>query len=97
MRMVVTTWLRVQAANVESSAKEFLESVNRQSIRADAMVTSGLDAVERASVFVTAAVSKPMRQLSGVLAAVRAIIESLRASAPALREPRHPGDRDSFV
>ena len=89
--------LRAQAADVESSAKEILLRVNRQSSRVDAMVSNALDGVDRASVHVAEAFSKPMRQVAGLLAAVRAIVESLRAPAPGLREPRHPGDTDTFV
>jgi hypothetical protein len=48
-------------------------------------------------VFVTEAASRPMRQLSGLLAAAKAIIESLRSSYPALRGTRSSGDKDTFA
>ena len=89
--------LRAQAAAVESSAQEILERVDSQSDRVDAMVSSALDAVDRAGVFVTEAASRPMRQLSGLLAAAKAIIESLRSSYPALRGTRSSGDKDTFA
>ncbi|MGA2166717.1 MAG: hypothetical protein ABSG62_00805 [Terracidiphilus sp.] len=89
--------LRAQAAAVESSAKEILERVDSQSDRVDAMVSSALDAVDRAGVFVIEAASKPVRQVSGLLAAAKAIIESLRSSYPALRGTRSSGDKDTFV
>jgi methyl-accepting chemotaxis protein len=89
--------LRAQAADVESSAKEILERVNRQTNRVDAMASSALDAVDRAGVFVTEAVSKPVRQISGLLASARAIIESLRSYNPPQRGTRLLGDKDTFV
>ena len=55
--------------------------------------------VRPASAFMTDAVAKPMRQLSGLLASVRAVVESLRASeSPSQPRPTHfPGDKDMFV
>jgi hypothetical protein len=38
-----------------------------------------------------------VRQLSGVLASIKAIVESLRASDPAYREPTAHNDKDMFV
>jgi hypothetical protein len=56
-----------------------------QSTRVDAMVSSALDAVDSAAVFVAETVNKPVRQISGLLASVKAIVESLGASQPAQR------------
>jgi uncharacterized protein YoxC len=92
--------LRTQTADVQSSATEILERLGRQTARLDAMISSVFDTVDQASGLVTVAVAKPMRQLSGILAAAKAIIESLRNSAA---EPRHHapappplGDKDMF-
>lgn len=89
--------LRVQAADVEAATEEILERVRKLTERIDGMFSGTLDAVDKAGAFVTEAVGKPLRQLSGLLAAVRAIVESLRASDPSFREPRLHDDKDTFV
>jgi len=76
--------LRVQTAQMESSVTEILERVRTQASRVDEMFSSLLDAVDRAGGFVAEAVSGPVRQISGLLASIKAIIESLRASADAV-------------
>jgi hypothetical protein len=58
----------------------------------DAMLSSVLDAVDRAGSFLTNAVSKPARQLAGVLASVKAVVESLRSSDAAFRHAPPPED-----
>ena len=63
--------LRVQTAQMQSSVTEILENVRKQSNRVDHMVSGD---------FVTDIVSRPMRQISGVLAFAKAAIESLRGS-----------------
>jgi len=89
--------LREQTAQMESAANEIVDRVRRQTSRLDKMFTGVLDGVDRASVFVAEAVSKPVRQISGLLASLKAIIESLRNSSPAHREPQAPSDKDMFV
>jgi hypothetical protein len=98
--------LREQTVQVESTAKEMLERLRKQSSRVDSMLSSVLDAVDRAGVFLTDAVSKPARQLAGVLASVKAVVESLRSSETQFRQPpppqdlgdmRSPMDEDPFV
>jgi hypothetical protein len=49
------------------------------------MFSNLLDTVDRAGGFVTEVVSKPVRQVSGVLRAAKAVVESLRGSAAARR------------
>ncbi len=93
----LTRGLREQAAEVEAVTEEILGRVRKQTSRIDAMCSGTLDAVDKASTFVTETVGKPVRQLSGLLASVRAIVESLRASAPSSREPKLHDDKDMFV
>jgi hypothetical protein len=70
--------LRVQTAEVQLAALDILDRVRKQSIRLDEMSTHLLDTLDRAGGFVANAVSKPVRQISGVLGTVKAVIESLR-------------------
>lgn len=89
--------LREQTAVVETTARHIIERVRQQSSRVDAMLTSVLDAVDRAGGFLSDAVSKPARQLSGLLASVKAVIESLRASDAEPPPPDFPGDEENIL
>ena len=88
----------MQTADVQSAANEIIARVRRQASRIDTLMTNVLDAVERAGGFMADAVAKPMRQLSAILASVRAAIESLRTSRGRARSDESPsGDHDMFV
>ena len=89
--------LRAQAADIEVAVDQILVRVKNQTSRIDTMFSGTLDAVDKASVFVAETVSKPVRQLSGLLASVKAIVESLRASDPSYREQHVNNDKDMFV
>jgi len=89
--------LRAQAAAVEETLTEVLDRVRNETSRIDAMFSGTLDAVDKASSYVTEVVSKPVRQLNGILASIRAIIESLTAPNHGYREPAIHDDKDMFV
>jgi methyl-accepting chemotaxis protein len=89
--------LRAQAAEVEIALGDILEKVDKQSRRIDTMFSGTLDAVDKASSFVTQTVGKPVRQLSGLVAGVRAAVESLRTNRHPMRDHRVPDDKDMFV
>lgn len=92
--------LRMQAADVQSAANEMVDRVRRQASRLDTMMSSVLNTVDRASVFVADTVAKPMRQFSAILASAKAVIEALRTAEPAAAgsRPNHaPGNEDTFV
>lgn len=91
--------LRTQAADVQASATEIVDRLRHQGNRLDAMMSTVLDSIDHAGAFMTDAVAKPMRQLSALLASVRAAVESLRTSEPSPQpQPTHfPGDKDMFV
>jgi uncharacterized protein YoxC len=93
----VTRILRAQATDVEVTVEEVLERVRKQAGRIDTMFTGTLDAVDKASAFVTETVSKPVRQLSGVLASVKAIVESLSSTSSKFHQPSVHDDKDMFV
>jgi uncharacterized protein YoxC len=93
----VTRSLRAQTTDVEVSLEEILEKVRKQAGRIDSMITGTLDAVDRAGAFVTETVSKPVRQLSGLLAGMKAVIESLSSSNSKYHEPSIHDDKDMFV
>lgn len=74
--------LREQTAVMQSSAIEIMEKVRRQSDRVDDMFSRFLDTVDHAGGFVAEAVSRPVRQVSGILRSAKAIIQTLRTPAP---------------
>jgi ABC-type transporter Mla subunit MlaD len=98
----MTHSLRRQTADVQASATEILERLRNQTVRLDGMITGVFNTMDKVSGFMADAVAKPMRQLSGILASVRAVVESLRNNAEtAARPARAPeetnDDKDMFV
>jgi hypothetical protein len=83
---------RSRGSELESTATDILGRVQRQTARLDGMLTGVLDSVDRVGGFVTDTVQKPVRQLAGILASVKAIVESLRSSASEGRSTSTPGE-----
>jgi methyl-accepting chemotaxis protein len=75
---VITGKLREQTADVQAAANDILSKTQRQVGRVDHILSSVFDRVERAGTFMSDAVSKPLRQLSGVIASVKAVVDTLR-------------------
>jgi methyl-accepting chemotaxis protein len=82
----ITRSLRNQTMEVQALTQEITGRVRRQSQRIDGIFSNALDVVEQAGGFVANVVSKPVRQVTGVVASVKAIVDSLRASEA---RPRH--------
>jgi hypothetical protein len=89
--------LRAQVAEVEASATEIIERVRKQSARIDEMFSGVLDSVDRAGDYVSETLGKPVRQIAGVVDALKAIVESLRTPPPEPYESPTSRDRDTFV
>lgn len=89
--------LRAQAEAVDETLTDVLDRVRNETSRIDAMFSGTLDAVDKASAYVTEVVSKPVRQINGILASIKAIIESLTVPNPGYREPVIHDDKDMFV
>jgi methyl-accepting chemotaxis protein len=88
--------VRAQANGLEASTVEVLERVKFQLNRVDSMVTGVLDSADRAGQFLQQTVTVPARQLTGILAAAKAIVDSLRHFEPA-RRARPVNDHESFI
>jgi signal transduction histidine kinase len=90
--------LRNQVADVQVATDEIIARARRQASRVDSMVSNMLDTVDRAGAFMASTVTKPMRQLSALLASAKAVMESLRSTdgATRARANRASGD-DLFV
>jgi len=95
----LTHTLREQSEDLKAASTEIIEKARRQASRLDAMTTSVLNVADRAGTAVNDAVTRPMRQLSAVLASIRAIVDTLRTSEPSTRSRANhpPGDPEMFV
>lgn len=91
--------LRIQTDDLQVAANEVIARVRSQTSRLDAITTNLLNGVDRAGHFMSDTVTKPMRQVSAILASIKAAVETLRAAEPGPRShPVHtPGDNDMFV
>jgi hypothetical protein len=89
--------LRVQTEEMQTSVSELIEKARCQTNRLDAMFTGVLDAVDRAGGFVAEAVSRPVRQLSGLVASIKAILESLSHPGGQPGPTHFRDDKDMFV
>ena len=91
--------LRVQSADVQSAANELIARARIQGNRLDSMLSHVLDTLEHTGNILSDAVNKPIRQLSAILASVKAVIESLRNGVPESRSQanRASSDQDRFV
>jgi methyl-accepting chemotaxis protein len=91
-----------QANRLQGSVDEVAFKALRQVDRVDHMATSTLNGLERFGNFVNETLNVPVRQLSGVIAAAKAVVGTLRAQAPP-RPRRAPqaapvaDDKDLFV
>ncbi len=91
--------LRIQTDDLQAATNEIITRVRGQANRFDALTTDLLDGVDRASNFVADAVAKPVRQVSAILASIKAAVETLRTVEPNPRSHpvNTPGDNDMFV
>jgi biopolymer transport protein ExbB/TolQ len=83
----LTELLNREANSVKISASDIAARVNKQAQRLDAMLTTGLDVLDRAGTVLESAVAMPVRQANGIFAAVRAVIDTYRSVHPH-SEPR---------
>jgi len=78
----LTEMLKQETHGVSFSAREIMQRVDRQSQRLDAMLTSGLNTVDRVALVVESAVAAPVRQVNGIVAAVKAVVDTYRSEVP---------------
>lgn len=71
-----------EAMKMQVSADEITYRIRRQAERVDGLTTEALNTAEYVGQFVNHAVSVPLRQISGVVAAARAIFGTLAKSSP---------------
>lgn len=93
----LTKKARAQADGIEASALDAMERIKHQAARLDTAVTRVLDDTDRVLGFVHTAVGTPARQVAGVLAAARAIVDSFRHTDHAARPAQSANDHESFI
>jgi hypothetical protein len=93
----VTHILRVQTVEFQAVAGEILERVHRQTSRVDNMFTNVVDGVEQASNLVVDSVTRPIRQLTSMLAGAKAFLTVLTTGRRPNQEPEMVADQDMFV
>jgi chloramphenicol 3-O-phosphotransferase len=96
----MTHALHVQATGIQASAEEVMGRVKQQAARVDGMTTAVLDRVDRVGGFLNGAINVSIRQISGVVAAAKAIVDTLRDPSPPRRPTPGPSameDKNLFV
>ena len=95
----IASFLRAKTADFETAADDIVARARAQAGRLDAILTNFFDAMDRAGGFVADCINKPIRQLSALLAAAKAVVESLQTAVPAPRSRTNhaPGDSDMFI
>jgi len=100
----VTHEIRAQVNQLQDSLDEVAAKARNQVNRVDSMTTSALNGLDRFGTFLNEAVHVPIRQVNGVVAAAKAIMDTLKSPAPARSRPRPVSrplhvedDKDLFV
>jgi methyl-accepting chemotaxis protein len=91
--------LRVQAAELQTTTADLVQRARRQAARLDTMATNIMDTADRAGDFMSHAVNKPVRQVSGILASIKAVVDTFRTPEPTPhpRSNHTPTDPEMFV
>ncbi len=95
--------IHAEANRLQVSVDEVAQKARQQVDRVDNMTTSVLNGLDRFGGFLNEAVNLPIRQVNGIFAAAKAVIETLRGGTPH-RAPRRASrpmeiveDKDLFV
>jgi hypothetical protein len=93
----LTQTLRSQSEELKVASAEIIGKARTQAERIDCMTTNVLDAADRAGTFVNLAITKPMRQLNGIVASIKAVVDTMRMPNARPRTTHQPGDPETFV
>jgi methyl-accepting chemotaxis protein len=96
--------VHAEANRLQQSVDEVAAKARRHADRVDGMVGSFLDGLDRFGTFLNESVRTPFRQVNGIVAAARAVVDTLRSprSARPRQRPTPPSmyvgdDKDLFV
>jgi methyl-accepting chemotaxis protein len=100
----LTHEIHAQVNQLQDSVDEVAQKARHQVNRVDSMTTSALNGLDRFGAFLNEAVHVPIRQVNGVVAAAKAIMDTLKSPAPPRARPRPVSaplqvedDKDLFV
>jgi ABC-type transporter Mla subunit MlaD len=100
----LTREIRAQVNQIQDSVDEVALKARHHVDRVDNMTTSLLNGVDRFGAFLNEAVHVPIRQVNGVVAAAKAVMDTLRSPTPSRPRPRPvpqpmhvEDDKDLFV
>lgn len=85
-----------QSAQIDGMLNNVIDRTQRQTARVDGMVTNALNSVDKVGGFVADSVGKPVRRISALVAAGKAIVQSMRATA-SHPNPAEPGNQDRLA
>ena len=92
---------REETTRISESADEITDRIRKQAERMDTMTSTTLDGIEKAGHILNVAVNTPVKQMSGFLAAARAVVDTLRKPAaprrPAPTEEEIRAERQQYV
>lgn len=91
----LTNTLRKETTGIHISPAAVINGIKRQTQRIDSMLTTGLDRLERVGVALESTVITPVRQVNGVLAAIKATVETYRSYPD--RSHRSNGPRQDWT
>jgi len=93
----ITRDVHDQVNRLQASMDEVAARARQQADRVDGMTTSFLNGLDRFGSFLNDAVHVPIRQVNGVIAAAKAVIDTLRAPAPTRQSRPQPASRPMQV
>lgn len=93
----LTQRFREQSADLQATTTEILDRVHRQTARVDTIVTGVIDGIEYATTVVADSVSRPVRQITAMLASAKAFLSVLTTGRRPGQQPEVVADQDMFV
>jgi methyl-accepting chemotaxis protein len=84
----ITHTVSDEAKNLQRASTEISDRFRRQALRLETFSNRTFDGVDKAGHFVGNVVSNPMRQVSGVVAAAKAIMDTIRKGSGQRSSPR---------
>lgn len=97
----ITRIAREETTRITASADEITGRIRKQAERMDNMTSHTLDGIEKAGHILNVAVNTPVKQMSGIVAAARAALNTLRQpSSPRRHRPTDEeirADRQQYV
>jgi ABC-type transporter Mla subunit MlaD len=93
----IASKLRAQTEDIQNVTDAIVTRAQTQAGRIDHLFNTVFDRVERASTFMSDTVARPLRQLSGIVASVKAAVETLREPASSHTRPHPPQNLSRYT